>query len=110
MNVEGKIVDRREMLRVKLKSLAAEAKIIRHEERKTSGELRFELHDHRINVVRKVARETHIAYGLIRGRTIEQIEPGRTEIPAALIPGVKKMVEKYGPKGMRLVANGMTYV
>lgn len=76
---EQKLVDRREMLRIKLKSLAEESRIIRKEEKRTFGPLRNELHNHRINVVRRAARETHIAYGLIRGLTLEQIEPGMTE-------------------------------
>ena len=103
MIVEGKIVDRREMLRIKLKSLAVEAKIIRHEERKSSGAVRDELREHRVKVVRHHARLTHIAYGLIRGRTIGQIEPGREEIPAELRLAVRKMVEKYGPAGMAIL-------
>ena len=41
------IIDRREMLRIKVKSLTAEARIIRVEERKTFGALRNELHIHR---------------------------------------------------------------
>lgn len=88
------IVDRREMLRVKLKSLAEEARIIRREEQRTFGALREELHRHRVDIVRKVARDTHVAYGLIRGKTIDQIEPGRKSDPDW--EAVEKMVKKYG--------------
>lgn len=94
---ETKVVlrDRREMLRVKLKSLAEEARIIRREERRTWGVLRDELHLHRVTVVRHEARCTHLAYGLIRGRTLQQMERRDT-----LDPGCKSKVEamlkKYG--------------
>src|SRR4051812_12541317 len=69
------IHDRREMLRVKVKSLAAEARIIRREEMRTSGPLREELYLHRTHAVRMAAREAGIAYGYIRGRTLLQMEP-----------------------------------
>lgn len=92
---QTKIIDRREMLKVKLKSLAAEARIIRKEERKTHGQLREELYRHRIDVVRRVARNTHIAYGIIRGKTIDQIEPSRQTEPDW--DSINKMIMKYGP-------------
>jgi hypothetical protein len=97
------IHDRREMLRVKLKSLAEEARIIRREEHRTYGPLRDELRLHRAGPLRWEARHTHIAYGLIRGRRYEQIEPnaqkpfdkekvaammrryGSTEVKAAMV-------------------------
>lgn len=92
---EGKtIVDRREMLRVKLKSLAEEAKIIRKEERRTHGRLRDELHLHRVGIVRHEARHSHIAYGFIRGRTIEQMEP-TSKTPFSK-EHVERLVKKYG--------------
>lgn len=98
MQSNGKIVDRREMLRVKVKSLAEEAKIIRREERKTQGDLRNELHEHRVTVVRRAARDAHIAYGLIRGLTIDQMEPTRKSEPDW--EAIKKMVFKYGSDSM----------
>lgn len=95
---DGKrIKDRREMLRVKIKSLVAEAKIIRQEERRTHGALRNELAEHRRGVVREAARASHLAYGLIRGRTIEQMERrSRTPVPATEI---RRLCGKYGPAG-----------
>jgi len=97
----GKIKDRREMLRVKVKSLAAEAKIIRREEKRMrGGALRDELALHRRGVVRSEARHTHLAYGFIRGRTLQQIE-GRTEWPAFVSrERVQAMLKKYGPAGL----------
>lgn len=90
------IIDRREMLRIKLKSLAEEARIIRKEEHRSWGQLRNELHLHRVGIVRKTARDTHIAYGLLKGRTIEQIEHGAKTEPDW--DAINKMLKKYGPK------------
>lgn len=85
------------MLKVKLKALAAEAKIIRHEERRTKGSLRNELWQHRVGVVRNESRHTHIAYGIMRGRTLEQIEPHcKTPFDAKK---VEAMFKRYGPPG-----------
>lgn len=86
-------------LKVKLKSLAAEQQIIRLEKRKALArkqyELANELNDHRILVVRTEARATHMAYGLLRGRTREQIEPhSKTPIDEKR---VEAMLKKYGP-------------
>ncbi|QIN95228.1 hypothetical protein DLP3_065 [Stenotrophomonas phage vB_SmaS_DLP_3] len=92
---QTKIIDRREMLKVKLKYLAAEARAIRKEERKTHGQLREELYRHRIDIVRKVCRDTHIAYGIIRGKTIDQIEPSRKSEPDW--KAINKMIMTYGP-------------
>lgn len=91
---DGTIIDRREMLKVKLKSLAAEARFIRKEELRSHGALREELYRHRIDVVRSEARHTHLAYGLIRGRTIGEIE-GKSLRPYNK-DRVDKMVLKYG--------------
>lgn len=99
------VVDRREMLRVKVKSLAEEARIIRREEQKSHGWIRDQLYLHRINEVRRAARDAHIAYGLIKGRTIEQMEPGRKSEPNW--EAINKMLKKYGPKDaapLKLVA------
>lgn len=73
-------------LKIKIKSLAAEAKIIKQEERKwkevpfynenvkSTHPLYFGLHQHRIEVVRKECRSAIIAYGYLRGRAYKQIE------------------------------------
>ncbi len=52
----GELLDRREMLKVKVKSLAEEARIIRREERRVLGLLRDELSWHRRQDVRSAAR------------------------------------------------------
>jgi hypothetical protein len=80
-------------LKVKLKSLAEEARIIRKEEKKNKR-LRYLLSEHRRGTVRLEARHTHIAYGFIRGKTYEQIEP-KCKTPVEW-DRVRKMVTKYG--------------
>lgn len=91
------IVDRREQLRVKLKSLAAEAQIIRREESRTDGPMRLELRAHRRGIVRSEARHTHLAYGFIRGLLLEQIEAKSHTAPDW--ERVRKMIKRYGPTG-----------
>ena len=97
---EAVIVDRREMLRVKLKSLAAEARIIRLEEQRTHGTLRDQLYLHRAGPVRAAARATHLAYGFIRGRTLDQMEPTRYSEPDW--DKINAMLKKYGPTGLQV--------
>lgn len=89
------LVDRRELLKIKLKSLTAEARIIRQQEQKTFGLLREEMHLHRVRHLRAAARSTHVAYGLIRGRTIAQIEP-KADTPYN-VGAVQAMIKTYGP-------------
>lgn len=102
------VVDRREMLRIKLRSLAAESIIIRQEQTRgrrladkgrlararAFGPLQYEMHLHRVGTVRSVSRATHIAYGFIRGKPLEQIEG-----PSYAAPDWKAidgMIKKYG--------------
>jgi hypothetical protein len=101
--------DRRRLLKIKLKSLATEAKIIRLEESKARYSkrpevqaIREEMYHHRIDVVRFHSRSTGLAYGFIRGRKYRDIE-ARGEISEALWNGVMKrpildMIHKYGPQ------------
>lgn len=70
-------------LKIKVKSLAEEAKIIRNEERKYKGESpEFQgLHLHRINDVRKESRSANLAYGFLKGRSYSQIEHPNSRRP-----------------------------
>lgn len=90
------IKDRREQLRVKIKSLAVEASIIRKEEHRTSGVLREELYLHRVQPLRQEARSAHLAYGFIRGLTYDEMEPIRYTVPNW--ERVRTLIKKYGPK------------
>lgn len=71
-------------LKIKIKSLAAEAGIIRHEERRwrkaptntgTPHPLYFGLRQHRVFTVRREARSSQLAYGFMRGRPYKSMEP-----------------------------------
>ena len=98
MYKDNVIVDRREMLRVKLKSLAEESRIIRREELRTHGALRFDLRNHRAVQVRREARHTLLAYGFIRGLKYREMEPNAFTVPDW--ERVKKMLKAYGPLKM----------
>jgi hypothetical protein len=62
-------------LKIKVRSIADEAKSIRQEAKKTSGEVKWGLNHHRTTVVRDHARHNLLAYGILRGvpyRAMEQ--------------------------------------
>lgn len=91
-------------LRVKIKSLAVEARIIRTEERKAKarGEraLLDGLHTHRIFDVRIAARRTLLAYGYLRGKSYREIERVcNTPLHSSDIKSIARMIVKYGPEG-----------
>lgn len=118
-------------LKVKVKCLAAEAKIIRKEEKecktlkvevpvkdrdgkvlrmKTIRKLKARkvemfnnLRDHRINVVRKQARDTLIAYAFIRGRDASTVVP--KDKHKVDFNAVWRMVHKYGPADLQGLAD-----
>lgn len=87
-------------LKVKIKSLAAESRIIRQEELRSRGDLRNSLRLHRVNDVRHECRATLIAYNFLRGITYQRMEPNALLLPKVreefLWKRVKTMVEKYG--------------
>jgi hypothetical protein len=66
----------RTYLKIKIKSLAAEARIIRREELRFPGQhtTRTGLYLHRINAVRTEARAALLAYGFLRGRSYAALE------------------------------------
>lgn len=94
--------DNRTYLKVKIKSLAEEAKIIRKEERKPHKDMdeygysaeRMGLMCHRTGTVRNEARHTLLAYGFIRGRKYRQMEAKCEYEPDW--KKVWRMVEKHG--------------
>ncbi len=88
-------MDERTYLKVKIKSLAAEAKIIRLETKRAKrASIKDGLALHRKGIVRFEARHTHLAYGFLRGREYRQIENKAREAPDWA--KVRKMIEKYG--------------
>lgn len=96
--------DQRAYLKVKIKSLAEEAKIIRREEQRPRKDMdecgysptRTGLREHRVTVVRQASRNALLAYGFIRGRKYRQIEPKAESQPNW--EEVKRQVLKYGPQ------------
>lgn len=99
-------IDEREFLKIKIKSLTAEARIIRDAEKHAHpASLRHSLYVHRVHTVRRAARETCLAYGYIRGVDLRQMEANAgTTNPAGLAwvnpdwVAIKKMITRYGPK------------
>ena len=88
-------MDERVYLKVKIKSLADEARIIKREIKgKHSPSIKNGLRLHHINVVRVEARHTHLAYGFLRGREYWQLERKAKEAPDW--KKVRRMIEKYG--------------
>ena len=83
-------------LRIKIKSLAEEAKIIRHEERKLDGMERYSLQQHRKTIVRDAARRTISAYLHILGRDITEYLPKSEWHKSLDKEAINKMVMKYG--------------
>ncbi len=87
-------MDERIYLKVKIKSLAAESKIIRLEEKRARRvSIRNGLADHRRGIVRHESRHTHLAYGFLRGKEYRQIEATAHEAPDW--KKVRKMIQKY---------------
>lgn len=103
------VVDRREMVRIKLKTLAYESTIIRESCSTTDrrgrarnfGPLEVEMRKHRLYVVRHHARLTSIAYGLIRGKALDVIEAGaKCPLDSKAWASIDTMCRNYGPVGM----------
>jgi len=90
-------MDNRQFLKVKIKSLAAEAQIIRHEERRSAGLRRASLCEHRRGIVRREARSALLAYGYLRGRLYPELErSNRPNRPGPDWATVERLVKKYG--------------
>lgn len=87
-------MDKKICLKVKIKSLAAEAKIIRELESKTKTP--WLLKEHRVGIVRSEQRHTLLAYGFLRGRPYAAMEAKLTNTPAPDFNKIKKLVDKYG--------------
>ena len=85
-------------LKIKLKSLAEEARIIRREELKAKDHGDYStlntLHHHRIHVVRPAARDTHLAYAYLNGHMYRDVE--RVCYRQPNFAEVLRMVKKYG--------------
>ena len=82
-------------LKIKIKSLADEARTIRKEENKLPGPQRGSLRDHRVGVVRREARHSLLAYGYLRGVPYRAMEATTHTDPEW--KSVERMIKKYGP-------------
>lgn len=103
------------MLKVKIKSLAEEARIIRHEERRalcrelpTEQRAKYrdlplfeELRMHRVNDVRREQRASLLAYAFLRGKPLAACEPNTVARSTGwqCIDWVRilQLVMKFGP-------------
>ncbi len=83
-------------LKIKIKSLAAEARIIRKEEGKLHGMRKWGLQHHRTTVVRDAARRTLVAYQYLRGRDWESSASRDVVVQKRDWPAIEKMIKKYG--------------
>lgn len=92
------MINKKLALKVKVKHLAEESKIIRKEEQKTYGDTREWLYLHRIGIVRPVARATHIAYAFTKGVPLSKVEKYPESIPTNVWKAVASMVTKYSGK------------
>lgn len=68
-------------LRIKIKSLAAEATIIRNEARKVKGMVKWGLNNHRTETLRNYARHNLLAYGLLKKIPYSTIEQKCEKVP-----------------------------
>lgn len=78
-------------LRVNIKSLAAEARIIRHEEEVCENCYRYGLEIHRVTRLRRESRYAQLALGFLRGRKYTEVERSYKNAGA---PDTKKLYEK----------------
>jgi hypothetical protein len=101
------ITDKRRLLKIKLKSLAEESRIIRREELRLRAlrhsALREEIYLHRVHDVRNEARATLLAYAFIRGKTYLSVEHCRLPSRdwAGIVLRAATMVGKYGTPEMK---------
>ena len=95
-------------LKVKIKALAAEAAIIRFEERRVHGFERHLLGQHRRIDVRRAARRNLLAYACLRGRPYAQVES-----PATLYPPdwdeVRKLAIRFSRGGIGSTEAGAAF-
>lgn len=86
-------------LRVNIKSLTAEAKIIRKEELRSGLEYRYFLHLHRIGRLREEARITHLALAYVRDIPYSKVEKTNKLI------NVTKLIDKINRTGYKTSEN-----
>ena len=100
-------MDKSLRLKINAKSLVAEAKIIREEERKLLSNRRGfwlekyqDIREHRVNNVRGASRESHLVRAYLAGKSYKEVERNRKpEKEVAFrdytIPGVLKKFKRF---------------
>ena len=83
-------------LKVKIKHLAEEARIIRKEEQKLHGMEKWKLQHHRKTVVRQAARRSQAAYQICRGRDWQSCTSHCELTRWGDWKEIDRMVRKYG--------------
>ena len=83
-------------LKIKIKSLADEARTIRKEANKTNGMVKWNLNEHRTKVVRPHTRHNLLAYGILIGTPYEIMENKCHESPK--FSDVSKIAKRFGAK------------
>lgn len=81
-------------LRIKVRSLADEARSIREEAKKTTGMVKWGLNDHRKTIVRDHARHNLLAYGCLKNTPYSDMEKWCYETPDFL--RVAKIAKRFG--------------
>lgn len=94
------MINRKLALKIKVKHLTQESKIIRKEELRVSQPTKQWLYEHRIVNVRNEARATHIAYAHSRGTPLSRVEKDPSSIPYWIVSRVKKMIKLYSNNPM----------
>lgn len=84
-------------LRVNVKSLAAEAKLIRHEERRAGYQYQTELALHRRGRLRMEARYSQLALAFLRGRPYASVERGGMASGPILFAKVSRFYSTANP-------------
>jgi len=104
----------RQFLKVKIKSLAEEARIIRVEERRANGQKRYstqsQLREHRVGIVRFEARHSLLAYQYIRGKAFYSCESKKADVSKIDWLRVISMIKKYGGRRMAEDFNPETWI
>ena len=92
------MIDKKKALKVKIKHLAEEARIIRLEEKRSNDDTRDWLYYHRIYTVRPECRATHIAYAFCKKKELKAVEKNPAAIPQSVWARTTQMIKKYSDK------------
>lgn len=106
-------------LKIKSKHLALEPRIIRHEERKLKGQIKYtggtdqsliwklnSLQSHRVRNVRNEARATYLARAFLAGKSYAYAEKKRNDdslFQMYIVPRIHAMVQRYGTGEQRRI-------